>query len=232
MTYFESDKLSQSDMKLILNSWKAYKNKSQWTATKSMLKGTGFHYLLLEPEKFEQEFVLNHLNLTTKEGRELKAANPTKTVLSSIDSDFLEQAEKAVREHPLSIIFDGDVEIEKELFWDNFRAKPDIINHSIEVVIDLKSIADVKKAVSAVTYDYALQARHYLDGVKEIYGKEYEFIFVFIETKFPYEVRFIQASPNTLSFGERMKQDALEIYNFYNENPNEYWGKFKELDVI
>jgi hypothetical protein len=143
MNYYDRQEVSNSDIKLLLTSPLHYIKKEKRKVTPAMEFGTNFHSFFLEGEKFGNETIITDLNLTTKEGKEVKqqAEIDGKTIIKQDDYYKFLAMSNNLRSHPLSWIFDGDIEVETEIYfnWENVdcRSRLDMINHDIEAVIDL-----------------------------------------------------------------------------------------------
>lgn len=225
--YYKRPELSNSDIKLINQSWLHYISKGNFPATPAMNVGSAFHTFILEPEKFNKEFAIKTLNLATKEGKEWKAEQGDKIIIDESDYIWFSTMEERILAHPLNFLFEN-MEVEKEIYFEyndvQCRAKLDIINHDIKTIIDLKSIVNCSKAENSVKYDYASQAAFYRQGMYELTGEWYDFVFVFAEKSFPHGVKFINTSEQTFYNGMIEIEKGIEIYKKYKAKPNLYAG--------
>ena len=110
------------------------------------------------------------------------------------------------------------------------------------LVIDLKTTSDPVDKFSAaktiIRYDYDLSAALYLDAFRKYTGKEYDFLFVFLN-KQNNDVSVLKASANLLENGRRKYKAAIRrLLNarktgiFYKEGVQEVdlpsWAEFKD----
>jgi len=235
MNYYDRQEVSNSDIKLLLTSPLHYIKKEKRKVTPAMEFGTNFHSFFLEGEKFGNETIITDLNLTTKEGKEVKqqAEIDGKTIIKQDDYYKFLAMSNNLRSHPLSWIFDGDIEVETEIYfnWENVdcRSRLDMINHDIEAVIDLKTIADCSKAENAVKFDYDTQGVFYPKAVFEKYGKHYDFIFAFVEKESPFGVKFITMSNDTKQRGFDKIMKGFDIYKNLDNIFHGYSNEFIEV---
>lgn len=191
--------------------------KNQPPPTPQMFIGTALHTLILEPERFELEFIPDeYRGSASKEAKlwrmEMQALG--KTVINTAGSptdiwnvsdwDMIHHMRDAVRAHPVAnILLQGKTE--QSLFWVDkkhgdhegtgklCKARIDVHNEDHNVNCDLKSAADAsysgfQKAVHR--YHYYIQDAFYSDGWKYANGldKLIPFIFVVVEKEPPYGV--------------------------------------------
>lgn len=227
--YHKGAGLGSSDLKQLLRSPAHYlaAKLTPTEPTPEMLRGSLIHTLILEPDKFDAEYVVGEFKIRRgKEYDKLVADNAGKVAISC---DELADAQAVVTafhaqclDNPeLMKLFTGGIR-ENSVYWEDkdtgilCKARPDIIT-SDSVIVDLKTARDAsfdafQRAV--VDYQYHVSAAHYLDGVGEIHGKyPTEFILVVIETKEPYPVAIYRLAQKAIDFGEAQVKKALERYS-------------------
>lgn len=209
LDYYDRPEISHSDLKLIDKSLAHYYNKGLHVPTPEMIEGSAFHCYFLEPEKFNSLYAIKPegLSLATKEGKEWKKENES---LITVNGSWFEPAKKAILEHPLSSYLDGKAEQEYYFKYNgvNCRSKLDLFNENLDLIIDLKTIADASKAENRVKFDYASQAYFY----KKAVGNDPDFYFLFVEKSEPYGVKWICPTAETLAYGRDFVNRAIEKY--------------------
>ena len=214
--YYNRKELSNSDIQLLLKSPLHYIRKGERKTTDAMQFGSAFHCLVLEPKRFNELYVVCDISLATKEGKQFKEENQDKTLIKQAEYEKMQFMRDAVFGHPLSFILNGNIETEKEIYFNyndvDCRCKIDMLNYSINTVVDLKSIADCRNAEKAVQYDYCTQGVFYTEAAEITYNDKYDFVFIFVEKESPYGVKFIQMSEDTIQRGREKIADAIEIY--------------------
>jgi len=216
--YYDRKEVSNSDIQLLLTSPLHYLKKQKRKTTPAMEFGTNFHSYFLEPEKFANQTIITDLDLTTKDGKKVKAEalESGKRIIKQDEFNKIVEMRNSLIAHPLSFIFNGNIEVETEIYfnWDGIdcRSKLDLINNDIETIVDLKTIADCSKAENSVKYDYTTQGVFYEKAVYEETGKHYDFVFAFVEKESPFGVKFITVSNDTKQRGFDMIMKGFDIF--------------------
>jgi hypothetical protein len=102
-----------------------------------------------------------------------------------------------------------------------WKGKADVVNHKEDLVIDLKTTADISKfRSSAFRYNYDSQAFIY----KKLFG--YDFIFMVID-KTTKQIGIFECSDEFLNSGYAKVQKACEIYDLFFKDkdfdPDQYF---------
>jgi len=207
--------------------------------------GSYIHSLILEPEKTDDEFIIfDGLTRRGKAWTEFKEANQDKIIMTksqemtatSLVGAYTDNKETqgliqdGQAEHTLCVNLEGmDVKVRVDYIKDG-------------MVIDLKTTSDPVDRFSAaktiIRFDYDLSAALYVDAFKEYTGKDYDFLFVFLN-KQNNEVSVLKASTNLLENGRRKYKAAIRgLLNarktgiFYKEGVQEVdlpsWAEFKD----
>lgn len=217
--YHESEGISRSKLMLLNKSphhfWyevlsgKAIKKE----ATPAMNVGSAFHTLLLEPEKFNEEFaVAPVLDRRTTAGKELyakfNAEHGNKIILTSDQYKQTSVMVKHIKEHEIVTTLLDDSVFEQSIFWtDNetgiqFKCRPDI--WSSKMVVDLKTTSDASEYMtqrSSLNYGYYLQSGMIYEACKAI-DKPFEmFVHLFCEKEAPYVPAVYLMKEEALQFG-------------------------------
>ena len=161
---------------------------------------------------FIKDKLISHFTLNPNSGKPLeKLKIMTDTILANHICKDLIQGNNVIYEEP------GITELEGEM-W---KGKADVVNHKEDLVIDLKTTADINKfRSSAFRYNYDSQAFIY----KELFG--YDFIFIAID-KTTKQIGIFECSDEFLTSGYMKLKNASKIYDlFYKDkdfDPEQYF---------
>ncbi|MBU3083132.1 PD-(D/E)XK nuclease-like domain-containing protein [Acinetobacter seifertii] len=236
--YHACPEFSSSQLKDILrSSAHFYSNnilKENERETKKHLDfGTLAHTLFLEPEQFENEFVIGpKFDRRTKAGKEeaaaWEAANQGKII---IDEDMLQGAKRIANNlrglSSYQLMQDHYGMAEASIFFTdpvyglNLRVRPDYHIVPCEalpngLLLDVKTSTDArpfKFMRSCADFGYDISAAMYREGFQQHYGtaEKPEFIFLVAESSAPFNVKQYRASDLFLSIGERRYNKAKEL---------------------
>lgn len=221
--YHADPALSSSGIKTLLKKPLKYWHNSPLNANRkqedsqAMKVGRAFHTMLLEPEKFNEEFSIKpNVQSTTTAG-----------MVGAGDYQDMLEAVKVVR---------GDVTIaplltgghpEVSIFWRDeetgvmCRVRFDYLPKRIGV--DYKTTTDVSResiGYAIADYRYDLSAAMYLDGLNQagLMGDDHlGFVLLFQEKKAPYLCEAVRLSEDLLAIGRRDFRHGLDIYKQYIE---------------
>lgn len=223
--YHALDAVGKSDLDLIAKSpahWK-YAVREE---TPAMRLGSAVHCAVLEPERFEQDYVTApQCDKRTKAGKEafaeFEAANSGKTVLSLDDGMLCLRIAGSVREHPRVAEFLQQGQPEVSALWKDpefkvrCRARYDWLQDA-GVILDLKTTKDAspaKFARSCAAFRYHVQAAWYLDGYLQATGDlPMAFVFVAVEKTPPYAVALYEITADDLDYGRDLARRDLSRY--------------------
>lgn len=166
-------------------------------ATKSdaLILGDAFHAMLLEPERFHEEYyAARAVDRRTKEGKAAWASMQNecgnRTILHSEDVQKLNLMRESVMAHPDArklVEMAGD--IENSIYWKDpdtgllCRCRPDKTAKHVNYLIDLKTTADIDRfAKSVAQYRYHVQDAFYTEGYKQCFGEKPGFMFLAVST--------------------------------------------------
>ena len=214
--------LSNSDIGTLLSNPLALG--SEVKSSPAILIGRYFHTALLEPDKLKDFNVIVAKSRNTKvykdksEGElcllqsevEMVKLMTTKILDTQMCKDLINKKHCAY-----------EVPMITELCGNKWKGKADVVNHEEELVIDLKTTADVNKfRTSAFRYNYDSQAYIY----KELFG--YDFIFIVID-KNTNQIGLFECSEEFLRSGQRKVEKASEVYNLFFKDkdfdPSQYF---------
>lgn len=236
--YHACPEFSSSQLKDILrSSAHFYSNnilkENEREAKKHLDFGTLAHTLFLEPEQFDNEFVVGpKFDRRTKAGKEeaaaWEAANEGKII---IDQEMLDGANRIANNlrglSSYKLMQDNYGMAEASIFFTdpvyglNLRVRPDY--HIIPcdefpngLLFDVKTTTDARQFKfqrSCSDFGYDISATMYREGFQQHYKTEEkpEFIFLVAESSAPFNVKQYRASSLFLSIGEQRYNKAKEL---------------------
>ena len=193
-------------------------------SSSAILVGSYFHTALLEPDKLKNFRVIAAASRNTKvykdksEGKLCLLQSEVNNIELMIDKiNNTKICEDLIRGDKINYEVPNIVEIEGNV-W---KGKADVVNHKEDLVIDLKTTADINKfRSSAFRYNYDSQAFIY----KQLFG--YDFIFMAID-KTTKQIGIFECSEEFLNSGYMKVKNAGKIYElFYKDkdfDPNQYF---------
>jgi hypothetical protein len=166
------------------------------TPTDAMIIGSYTHSLILEPDKMSDYVIAPEgMNFSKKEGIQFKADNSDKQIIKYADHLTAKIMRDIVWNNSMcKTILSGGV-AESSIFWKDedsgvdCRIRPDIINHDLQLIIDLKTTIDASPEVftkQSWNMDYHLQASFYQKGVYSESGMWYDWLFIAVEKDNPF----------------------------------------------
>lgn len=222
--YHAEPAVSKSDLDLINRSPAHYKyvkeNPTEQTA--AMLLGSVVHTLVLEPEKFADEYVVAPaLDKRTKKGKEewneFIGSIDGKTVVDRKIYETAELAASSVRNHPIAARLLQGGQAETSYFWEEngikCKCRPDYLRMDIKCVIDLKTTQNASPdsfIKSAYDYRYHVQAAWYLRGLKACGIEAENFIFIAVEKEPPYTVCVYTADELMINLGTAIANENFK----------------------
>lgn len=201
-----------------------------------LVVGSAFHTLVLEPDMFEEKFIISpHADYRKKIAQEWKQEqqNGGFRILSRDEYNHVLQMTAAIRQHKVaSILCDPDMgKAELSGYWiDNnrndwkrddptfrlCRFRADFWNQAHHTIVDLKSAVcagytDFSKAMH--NYRYHVQDAFYSDGMRHCGNRVNAFVFVVIEKKPPYAIGVYELEPDDRQFARELYQRDLRVYD-------------------
>ena len=231
-SYRKEEGVNQSSLKKILKSPAHYQAalKDKFLPSPAMEIGTAAHCLILDgPKAFDAAYVLqpDDVKLTTKAGKEWKAAQGRKKVLRDDGKDkawssIHGMAKQLAKLDCYDITDDAEYikRNEVSVYWDwlgvRCKARLDSILVEEGLIIDLKTTASVEpdqfgKKVIGLGYDF--QAAYYTMAAQMAFDKPFKFVFAAVERVAPYDVQLFEVTPDMMAQGMAMCEDALHIYS-------------------
>lgn len=200
--------------------------------TPAMLFGSAAHTAILEPDKFDNEYIVEpKIDKRTKVGKDkfaqFQADNAGKVILKLDDYNNIMGMRSSILSHPKAsaIIRSGDateISVFHNLGETLVKIRPDLIAGG--VIVDLKTTNNAREdnfAKSCYNYRYHVQAAFY----QHVYTAETgvvidDFIFIVVEKTPPYQVAIYAASERMKELGEREFRHDIAIYRDCVESGN------------
>ncbi len=192
-------------------------------ATPAMNVGSGFHYAVLEPDRYDQEVVAlpemsverpgKKWNKNSKEHKAWAAANRNKTILKQKDIQNIKAMVKKIGASQAASRLIANGWAEKTVLWKDpefgfwCKARIDFFPE-IEpgAIVDLKKTADASQwgfQKSIRNYRYNWQAYWYLTGATEATGLQHkDFYWIAWEDQPPHEGNVFKADPAEIDRAE------------------------------
>lgn len=211
--------------------------------TPSMIIGTAFHTLLLEPHKFEEEIcVAPKIDRRTAKGKEdyERFLNDSlgKTILNQEQFEKVKSMASFVNKHSIvKDLLDG-CRMEKSIYWTDldtgiqFKVRPDAWLPTI--VVDIKTTSDIsinRFGYSAQEYGYYLQAGMTYEALKSLGILMDAFVILAVEKEEPY-------APAVFNMSQKAIQYGIDQFTYFKKilagclEKNEWPGyKIQELDI-
>lgn len=223
--YHADPALSSSGLKKLLKNPMEYWDSSplnpdrEQIDTIALKNGRAFHTMLLEPEKFNNEFEIKpNVKTTTVKG-----------MIGAGDYQDMLNAAKVINKSPLLSKLCAGGKPEVSIFWRDAetqimcRVRFDYLTPQWGV--DYKTTTDVSKdklAYTVADYGYHISAAMYLEGMRnasEDLGGHNNFILLFQNKKRPYTPRALRIDDPLLEIGLSHFRRGLQIYR---ENIDRY----------
>jgi len=239
--YRQAEGISRSELNTILTKSPMhflYETTHPKEDTPALAFGRATHKTILEPETFDEEFVVApKVDKRTKEGKEtwnkFIEESGGREVITEEDLETLQDM-KAVIDHDIhaSTFLNGIHE--QSYFWtdaatgEKCKVRPDCIAEvdGKKYIVDYKttdSCADGAFERSVRKYGYKFQAGMYREGYFQNTFEDVGFAFVAQEKTAPYAVRVYICSEEFLAEGYAQFREAIGIYHECKTN-NHYWG--------
>ena len=213
-----------------------------------MVLGSAFHKIVLEPETFDDEFVvMPNFDRRTKDGKMQYALfveqSNGKTVITQEQYETICGMRDSIMSNPYAKkLINGNIE-QSMYFTDDLtkvdcKCRPDVWRKVADrvVITDLKSAKSVMPndfMRDCVKYHYDLQTAMYRDGASKVLGvpkDNIDFVFIAVEKKPPYLLNIMQADTYVIQKGEADFREYIGTYKECLETSN--WYSFNGKDNI
>ena len=202
--------LSSSDVGVLLSNPLALKKEQKQTA--AFLVGGYFHTTILEPDKLKKYKVIPSTTRNTKLYKEMSEGE---LCLLQHEVDMIEKMSETMLSNKIcdGLIRGNWVEYEKPMITKigkyMWKGKCDVLNHDNQLVIDLKTTADINKfRQSAFRYNYDAQAYVY----RKLFG--YDMLFIVID-KNTQQIGMFDCSDEFYRNGKDKVERAMEAYDLF-----------------
>lgn len=207
--------LSNSDISTLLSNPLALHSPQKENI--NFLIGGYFHTAILEPDKLKKYKIVEATTRNTKAYKEISGGE---MCLLQHEVDKLEvMIDKMNANDTCNSLIQGiHVEYEQpgicEIEGLQWKGKADIVNHDEQLVIDLKTTADITKfRSSALRYNYDSQAYIY----RKLF--DYDLVFIAID-KTTHQIGIFDCSDDFYERGQRKVEEAAEQYKLFFQNPD------------
>jgi len=232
--YHSHPALGSSLLSVLLKNAKIFKrvrDRGFNISNKNLDIGSALHCFVLEPEKFDDYFmVVPDINKRTKEGKKIieEFSKQKKTLLTKEDFAIVKQMSQKLGElkkmrHWLKI-----GEAEKSFFGEyngvEIKCRPDLLVKTSKgyLVIDLKTTATEATpqnfAKSSANFLYYLQEAVYREVLKQNDIEVIKFLFAYVSKQEVSGAIYCEHDYIALEEGETLLQKAIQKYRFCNEN--------------
>lgn len=194
--------------------------------------GTLVHAAVLEPERFDAEFVALPADIKTRRGKAYDAfvaENAGKTVVKGEHRDLAVEISAALAAcPPAARVLDLCARREVSLLWDEpaaaMKARVDFMSKNGTVLGELKTAQDSSPEAFSKTADafgYDIQAATYLRAARALGMDPAMFVFIVVEKAFPFTtgVYLFDADCDFVRAGENALLSRLAAYGEYQANP-------------
>lgn len=196
----------------------------------AMVMGTAVHCAVLEPDEFTERYVRGPV----KEGGEPVSKNTNvwkefveemgERALAAPDYDAAMEIRDRLALHPSirKVLGEGSIR-EISCFWDDpatglrCRSRPDAWIPSREVMLDLKTTADVRPwhfGRRVTDLGYHAQEAHYTDGWRACGQDLRAFIFLAVELKPPFAFKLYDLDANAVAEGRAIIRKSLDRWAY------------------
>lgn len=221
--------------------WKFFHSPNSLTPSPAMVFGSLAHCALLTPELLNQEYVSSpYKDYKTKVAQDWKREimdNGDQMIVSVADMNRAMEIALAVKNsNEMPINYATEVAVFGEIDDVPVKGMIDIVPTEGNTLYDLKTTASIESLDelqrTILNRGYHWQAALYLDLWNALSGDTRdEFIFIFVETKAPYETAFVKLSKSFLDLGRsgsnnRKSPGYMHAIEKWKECVgNDYWPK-------
>lgn len=216
----EQSYISSSGLKRVLESPEALQRYllRQHESTPRLDLGTAVHCALLEPERFEREYValpVEHVDLFHAQDLQLireQRSHPLRFITQAQMETVHGIREQVARQPDIAALLQRGLP-ERSLFWQDpetgirCKVRPDLLVLP-HLILELKTTFDASLAVFQRTLQmqrYHLSAAMYLDGVAHLTGYPLNYVYLVASRHPPYRVE-------TFVPGAEMLQEGMRLY--------------------
>jgi len=215
----------------------------------SLLAGTVLHAMLLEPNKYQDYFVIEHIDLVDKNKLEKNGGSKGQWDALKKDAEArglplvpyemfrdCKGMRNSVLNNPFWRQFWPEMRCELSLFneIDNVpvRARFDAIIGS-SVILDIKttkgrlSDKEIESCIEKYRYDFS--AAMYIEVARSFDLPIESFVWVFVEKEAPFSCRVVQCNQETLDYARQDFYKALSLYKSCLQD--DYWPSYDDYEL-
>lgn len=213
--------------------------------TDTLKIGRAIHTAVLEPHKFNAEFLcLPDMDRRTTKGREMYAElvsqNPEKTILKPDDFNMALEVATSIRGNTHANYLLEGAHTEVTLDWTHeetgiqCKARVDAYNEEMGILIDIKTTQDASRSGfprKLFSYGYHRQAAYYLSAMQANGEAAKHFVFIAVEKEPPYAVGIYRLDDKTVQLSKQENDRLLRLY-FECERTDQWPGYTQGVEDI
>ncbi len=193
--------------------------------TKEQALGTGFHALVLEPERFKKDFVVKSVDGRTVSGKKFLLENEMihkKTIISEEDFEKITAMEANVRRHEIAGPKLTSGFSEQAILFELKASNGNVVKCKAKVdwmadgvMIDLKTTKNAEPDAfndSIGKYSYEIQGAFYSHAIEALGYDRPNFYFIAVESEAPFAVSVIRLSDSDYAKGYAKLYRAVNLY--------------------
>jgi hypothetical protein len=188
--------------------------------TEAQVFGQALHTKVLEPELFDQQYLVTKLDRRTSEGKAAQADAIARklTIINPSDMLSIDAINSEIKSHKgaMKLLQNGAAEqtVIVELDGVLCKIRMDYVRKE-GIIIDLKSTLDASPDAflkTIINYNYHVQAAFYLDVLAETEHPSTHFAFIAVEKEAPFAVGAYTLDESFIELGRAKYKRALAIY--------------------
>lgn len=196
-------------------------------------KGSLIHTLVLEPERFENDYAIFEGKVRRgKEWEAFKELNSRKTIINTTELFEARTIADRVLESDLALeLLNRTGETEKHVEWKfkdvDFHGFVDGVGD--DFIFDLKtcqSSEPSKFSKDAFNYGYYLQAAMYLTATEKD-----NYYIIAAETSAPYNIQVYKLTNDLINYGREQYHDLVDAYKLWDKKPKGYSEVIESIDL-
>lgn len=206
--------------------YRAWLDEEEKPRTPALSFGTACHMRLLEPERFARTYVVApdfgdcrlKANKANRDAWRRERITDGSTILEHADDAAIFRIVESIAADDLAAELLSGGFAEATLRWGDAdtgiicKARPDYYRRDVATCIDFKTAMDASEAGfnrSLSSFDYHLQAAHYVRGLEAIDEPIEHFLFIVAEKEPPYDFGVFELDEEDLEQGRREVRAAL-----------------------
>ncbi len=216
--------VSVSGLKELLRSpahYQAYLQGANRKETPAMFLGSAVHARLLEPHLYASEYVVAPISdKRLKEYKEFEIANANRKILTPDQMAIVEGIAHSVGQHTSADTLLRGGLVEHTIIWQDeetgiwVKIRPDCLSVDFDtgICLDVKKTTDASRRAfrrACETYMYDLQTAAYLEGLRQVFKRDFDFVFLPVEEEPPYGCALYGAPAEMIEDGMTLFRMAL-----------------------